>query len=55
LASYPKSGNTWLRVLLTNYLREDDRPADINDLDVSALGTSRALLDEWIGVESSDL
>jgi hypothetical protein len=21
LASYPKSGNTWMRILLTNYLR----------------------------------
>ena len=32
LASYPKSGNTWLRVLLTNYLRDTGEPADINHL-----------------------
>jgi hypothetical protein len=30
LASYPKSGNTWLRILLSNLL--GDGPQDINDL-----------------------
>ncbi|MFM7323346.1 MAG: sulfotransferase, partial [Nodosilinea sp.] len=33
LASYPKSGNTWMRILLTNYLRNADSPAAINSLD----------------------
>ena len=32
LASYPKSGNTWLRAVLTNYLRENGEPASINAL-----------------------
>jgi hypothetical protein len=32
LASYPKSGNTWMRALLTNYERNADSPADINKL-----------------------
>jgi aryl sulfotransferase len=32
LASYPKSGNTWMRVLLTNLAAEDERGADINNL-----------------------
>lgn len=31
LASYPKSGNTWLRMLLAN-LSATDKPVDINDL-----------------------
>ncbi len=31
LASYPKSGNTWLRMLIAN-LSAADRPVDINDL-----------------------
>lgn len=30
LTSYPKSGNTWMRVLIHNLL--NDEPADINDL-----------------------
>ena len=32
LASYPKSGNTWLRVFLHNLLQDQDEPIDINDL-----------------------
>lgn len=32
LASYPKSGNTWMRVLLANLIAGKEQPADINDL-----------------------
>lgn len=32
LASYPKSGNTWLRAFLANYMRNPDRPLPINEL-----------------------
>ena len=32
LASYPKSGNTWLRIFLHNLLRNPDQPFDINSL-----------------------
>ena len=32
LASYPKSGNTWLRVFLANYFRNPAAPFDINEL-----------------------
>ena len=34
LASYPKSGNTWLRIFLENLFRNTQSPADINDLGV---------------------
>jgi aryl sulfotransferase len=33
LASFPKSGNTWFRVFLSNLAAGDDGPTDINDLD----------------------
>ncbi|MDO8837590.1 MAG: sulfotransferase domain-containing protein [Parvibaculum sp.] len=33
LASYPKSGNTWMRAFLFNLLRDLPEPADINRLD----------------------
>ena len=33
LASYPKSGNTWVRAFLQNYLDAGDRPSDINAMD----------------------
>ncbi|MGH6718605.1 MAG: sulfotransferase domain-containing protein [Alphaproteobacteria bacterium] len=40
LASYPKSGNTWLRAFLHNLLRNPDRPFDINRLTAFSLGDS---------------
>ena len=55
LASYPKSGNTWLRVLLTNYLRDAEKPADINKLDTAPIASARVWFDEWAGVEASAL
>lgn len=55
LASYPKSGNTWMRVLLTNYLRNADAPADINKLDGGPIASARLWFDEWAGVEASAL
>jgi aryl sulfotransferase len=55
LASYPKSGNTWLRVFLTNYLRNDGQPADINALDMQANAADRRLVDNALVVECSDL
>ncbi|MDP7164518.1 MAG: sulfotransferase domain-containing protein [Alphaproteobacteria bacterium] len=41
LASYPKSGNTWIRAFLHNLLRNPDRPADINTLDSFTLGDAQ--------------
>jgi hypothetical protein len=32
IASYPKSGNTWVRAFLHNYIRQGDAPYDINAL-----------------------
>jgi len=42
LASYPKSGNTWLRAFLHNLLRNPEQPADINQLDRFCYGDSLA-------------
>lgn len=55
LASYPKSGNTWLRVLLTNLLSEDAEPARINSLVASQIASSRPWLDDVLGFDSADL
>jgi sulfotransferase family protein len=33
LASFPKSGNTWFRIVLANLAAGENGPADINDLD----------------------
>lgn len=43
LASYPKSGNTWLRVFLHNYIMQPDAPRSINELvDFTAVEASAA-------------
>jgi hypothetical protein len=43
LASYPKSGNTWLRMFLHNYIAQPDSPYSINKLaDFSAVECSAA-------------
>jgi hypothetical protein len=55
LASYPKSGNTWFRVFLTNLLSESNVPASINDLAETSISSSRKVFDEYTGLSSSDL
>lgn len=43
LASYPKSGNTWMRIFLLNLLRDRDEPLDINRMAaLSPLDTGRS-------------
>ena len=55
IASYPKSGNTWMRIFLTNYWRNARHPADINQLDRTPISSARPLFDEYAGIEASDL
>lgn len=55
LASYPKSGNTWFRVFLTNLLFDSETPANINDLAETSISSSRKIFDEYTGLSSSDL
>lgn len=40
LASYPKSGNTWMRSFLHNLFRNASQPVNINEIDDFCLGTS---------------
>jgi hypothetical protein len=42
IASYPKSGSTWLRAFLHNYVREPSEPHDINNLMDLTTGESSA-------------
>lgn len=42
MASYPKSGNTWLRAFLANFLANPPEPVHINDLDTFAEGDMNA-------------
>ncbi|MEI4232287.1 sulfotransferase domain-containing protein [Roseovarius sp. D22-M7] len=40
MASYPKSGNTWARIFLANYMANMDRPVPINNAHRIAMGDS---------------
>lgn len=42
LASFPKSGNTWMRALLHNLLRNPEQPTPINEIDKFTLGEATA-------------
>lgn len=55
LASYPKSGNTWLRAVLES-LRRGGAPVAINELAQGIANVARrGWFDSFMGVESSDL
>jgi hypothetical protein len=55
LASYPKSGNTWMRAFLSSLA--SDAPLNINEFasECSGIASSRSLLDDALGIESGDL
>jgi hypothetical protein len=55
LASYPKSGNTWIRAFLNNYWSDCDTPADINHLEQTPVASARTLFDDFLGLDSSEL
>jgi hypothetical protein len=54
LASYPKSGNTWLRTVLANFQANAETATDINNLG-NGISSDRRAADDALGVECSDL
>lgn len=52
LASYPKSGNTWFRAILSAYLR--DGPVILDDLEGEWL-RSRPAIDRLVGYDTADM
>ncbi len=55
LASYPKSGNTWLRVFISNLMSESNEPVNINGIKRTPIASGRSIFDSIAGVNSSDL
>jgi aryl sulfotransferase len=53
LASYPRSGNTWLRAVCTAWLH--DGPVDVNALVGFPIASSRDCFDVELGIPSSSL
>lgn len=56
LASYPKSGNTWTRIVLGQLLGVAKQGGDINDLACrDGIASSRADFDDIVGVNAAEL
>lgn len=55
LASYPKSGNTWFRSVLANYMSETGEPININSLNTGSIASSRVWVDDVLGVDTADM
>jgi hypothetical protein len=56
LASYPKSGNTWTRLFLSQFLTGSVAAVDLNAIDLhGSISSSRPAFDEVVGLPSSDL
>ena len=53
LASYPKSGNTWLRMFFTALLKETE--IDINKLETDGIISARAVIDSTLGINSAEI
>lgn len=55
LASYPRSGNTWVRLLLAHALAASPEAVDLNRLPFGSRTFLRELVDDILGVETSEL
>jgi aryl sulfotransferase len=55
LASYPKSGSTWLRAFLANLLYPSTAGCDINSLPLWIGSGDRRIFEQTVGLEASDL
>ena len=55
LASFPKSGNTWFRIFLANYLNDSDKAISINEIGTGSIASSRVMFDEVSAIGSSEL
>jgi len=55
LASYPKSGNTWTRAVISNYQHDGDAPININALQTDSIASNRQYFDDLLCLPSSDM
>lgn len=55
LASYPKSGNTWFRMFLSNYLQNSDTPLSLEEIKHTPIASSAIDFEEIVGLNPFEL
>jgi len=55
LASYPKSGNTWVRIFLNYILNPGIHTHGFPDLSDIPIASNRVMMDRYLGINSSEL
>lgn len=55
LASYPKSGNTWFRMFLSNYLRNSDIPLPLEEITHTSIASNAVDFEEIVGLNPFEL
>ena len=55
LASYPKSGNTWVRAFISNLQQDLSCPVDINHFNTGRIASSRELISEALDFDINEL
>ncbi len=55
IVSYPKSGNTWFRILLNYIIQGVDEELDINSLSFAPMATQRKVFDQVANLISSEM
>ncbi|WP_071146463.1 sulfotransferase domain-containing protein [Bacteroides ihuae] len=55
LVSYPKSGNTWFRMFLANYIFNAQQPLSLNKIEESPIASSAIDFEEETGLNSFEL
>ncbi len=55
LASYPKSGNTWFRIFLSNLRSEKAAPIDINEIRTDGIFSSKIIFEKATGIDAAHL
>jgi len=55
LTSYPKSGNTWFRMFLSNYLKNSDNPVSLEEIEHAPIAGSAVDFEEIVGLNPFEL
>ena len=55
LASYPKSGNTWFRMFLANYLSDRDRPATLEEIQRTHIASDARFFEVQTGLNPFEM